>query len=61
MGNVLFQSAASGHVQLEKVQKECRCEHSCERAPFQEAITWAESPYPWERDTQEGYKIRNVM
>lgn len=51
MGNMLFWSAASGHIQLETIHKECRCDRSCERAPIQEAVTWAVIPYPWERDT----------
>lgn len=53
-------SAASRRVQLETVQKEHRCDHSREKAPIQEAITWAGIPYPWERDTQEHYKVTNV-
>lgn len=59
MGNTVL-SAASRRVQLETVQKEHRCDQSREKAPIQEAITWAGIPYPWERDTQEHYKVRNV-
>lgn len=44
MGNVLLCSAASECAQLETTNKEHRCGHSCERAPIQEAITWAGIP-----------------
>lgn len=48
MGNALLWSAASEGVQVETINEEQRCGHSCERAPIQEAITWAGIPYPQE-------------
>lgn len=51
MGNALLWSAASGCVQVETINKEHRCGHSCERAPMQEAITWAGVPYHQKRGT----------
>lgn len=51
MGNALLWSAAPERVQLETANKEHRCGRGCERAPIQEAITWAGIPYSQERDT----------
>ena len=38
MGNALFWSAASRHVQLETIHKDYRCDHSCERSPTKQPL-----------------------